>query len=87
MIPAITVVCSTYDLWPVVCSTYDRQEGILYLLLEYAEMDLALAIKEQQADLNPLASVRNWWNEMLKIVKVKSIAGTLCSTSCSSKLA
>lgn len=46
---------------------------MLYLLLEYAEMDLSTVIKRhRQATVHPMASglYLYLWNQMLRIVKV-----------------
>ena len=50
-------------------STYDKEEAILRLLLEYAEMDLN-AVLRSLTTINRMATVLYFWNQMLEIVKV-----------------
>ena len=50
-------------------STWDKQEGVLYLLLEYAEMDLNAVIRN--VTHHRMATAIYFWNEMLQVVKVK----------------
>ena len=53
-------------------------KGILYILLEYAEMDLKAAFKSLRC-VNPMGLIRSFWNQMLEIVKVLlSFCGVLC---------
>lgn len=56
----------------VYCSTWDKEEHILYLLLDYAEMDLNVVIFRggKQNVVNPMASTIYFWNQMLQVVKV-----------------
>lgn len=52
---------------------WDKQECSLYILLEYAEMDLKAAIKSHggwMCGVNPMSAVRYFWNQMVRIVKV-----------------
>ena len=53
------------------CSDYNKQEGVLYLLLEYAEMDLNAVIKNWNR-ANHMLNVLYFWNQMLLAVKVTS---------------
>ena len=57
----------TYTLTHTHCSSWDKKESILYLLLEYAETDLASIIKNQEPSI-PTALY--FWNEMLRIMTV-----------------
>lgn len=49
-------------------SSWDKQEGVLHLLLEYAEMDLDTVIRSRSH--GRMAAAVYFWNEMLQIVKV-----------------
>ena len=51
------------------CSTFNKHEATLYLLLEYAEMDLN-AILKTHTTVNRMATVLYFWNQMLEVVKV-----------------
>ena len=53
-------------------STFNKQEGVLYLLLEYAEMDLNAVLKSHTT-ANRMATVLYFWNQMLEVVKVHII--------------
>ena len=50
-------------------SDYDKVEGVLYLLLEYAEMDLNVVIKNWNKT-NHMLNALYFWNQMLLAVKV-----------------
>ena len=56
------------------CSAYKKQEGILYILLDYAEMDLSVVIKEKQADGDLFEAMPYLWKQMLRVVKVRIVA-------------
>lgn len=51
-------------------SDYNKQEGVLYLLLEYAEMDLNAVIKKWNRS-NHMINVLYFWSQMLLAVKVR----------------
>ena len=53
------------------CSAWDKQECILYLLLEYAEMDLGSVIRSEMVTLNRMSAIQFYWNQMIQIVKVQ----------------
>ena len=52
-------------------STYNKQDVVLHLLLEYAEMDLNAVLKSHTT-ANRMATVLYFWNQMLEAVKVHS---------------
>ena len=55
-------------------STWDKQEGVLYLLLEYGEMDLMTVIRRQRQTMTLfMNAVRYFWSQMLQIVKVSGV--------------
>ena len=49
------------------CSSWDKKEGILYLLLEYADTDLAAVIKNSGPSIS---TALYFWNQMLRILVV-----------------
>ena len=51
------------------CSSWDKEEGVLSLLLEYGETDLATIISNSGPSL-PTALY--FWNEMLRIMNVRT---------------
>ena len=56
----------------IVCSIYHQQKSILYLLLEYGEMDLSVLLKKEGQALTkpPSPSIHDIWNQMLRAVQV-----------------
>ena len=54
-------------------SSYNKQEGVIHLLLEYAEMDLNAVLKSHTAT-NQMPTVLYFWNQMLEVVKVRGVS-------------
>ena len=49
------------------CSSWDKKEGILHLLLEYTDTDLAAVIRNSGPSMS---TALYFWNEMLRIVVI-----------------
>ena len=55
-----------------VCSICHQQKSILYVLLEYGEMDLSVLLRKEGQALTkpPSPSIHDIWNQMLRAVQV-----------------
>lgn len=71
-----------FSLTKLICSVFDKQEGILYLLLEYGEMDLNALLKARDIfqgsyHMNTTFYI---WIQMLRAVKVSTLCVNVIST-------